>query len=337
MNNPFLGRSLLKLADFTANEIQSLLDLSARLKQAKKSDQEIKYLQDKNILLIFEKTSTRTRVSFEVAARDQGAGVTYLAQDVSQIGHKESIEDSARVLGRVYDGIQYRGFSQALVETLAKYAGVPVYNGLTDDYHPTQGLADLLTMQEHSSKPLAQTAFTFVGDCRFNMANTLLLSAAIMGMDVRLLCPSSLQPTKAIVEQAQAFAKVSGAKIYIGDDFAQALNGADFVHTDVWVSMGEAKEVWAERIDLLKDYQVNNKLMAQTNNPNAKFMHCLPAFHNRKTAVGEAIYQQFGLDGIEVSDEVFESANSIVFDQAENRLHTIKAVMVATISDKVSI
>lgn len=336
MNNPFLGRSLLKLADFSASEIQSLLDLSSRLKQAKKSGQETKYLQDKNILLIFEKTSTRTRVSFEVAAYDQGANTTYLAPDVSQIGHKESIEDSARVLGRVYDGIEYRGFSQELVETLANYAGVPVYNGLTDDYHPTQGLADLLTMQEHSPKPLNQTAFTFVGDCRFNMANTLLLSAAIMGMDVRLLCPPSLRPQAAIVEQAQAFAKQSGAKIYIGDDFSQALNGADFVHTDVWVSMGESKDTWAERIALLKDYQVNAKLMAQTNNPNAKFMHCLPAFHNRKTAVGEDIYQQFGLDGIEVSEEVFESPQSIVFDQAENRLHTIKAVMVATISDKIT-
>lgn len=335
MNNAFFGKSLLKLADFTADEIQSLLDLSSMLKQAKKSATEKKHLQGKNIVLIFEKTSTRTRTAFEIAAYDQGGNVTYLAPDASQIGHKESIEDTARVLGRAYDAIQYRGFSQHIVETLANYAGVPVYNGLTDEYHPTQGLADLLTMQEHAQKPLSEISFTFVGDCRFNMTNTLLLSASIMGMDVRLLCPQSLQPNSVIVEQAQNFAKQSGAKIYVGSDFDRALNGTDFVHTDVWVSMGEPKEVWAERIALLKDYQVNGELMTKTNNSNAKFMHCLPAFHNRKTKVGEDIYQQFGLDGIEVSDEVFESPQSIVFDQAENRLHTIKAVMVATLSEAI--
>lgn len=331
MNNPFYQQSFLKLIDYRAEDIQLLLTVSARLKQQKKSGVEDKHLLGKSIALVFEKASTRTRVSFEVAAHDQGANVTYLGPSGSQIGHKESMKDTARVLGRAFDAIQYRGFSQDLVQQLADYSGVPVYNGLTDDYHPTQGLADLLTMQEHSDKPLNEVTYCFVGDCRFNMANTLLLAGAIMGMKVRLLCPEGLRPNDNIIVKANELAAQSGADILITDDKTAALNGCDFVHTDVWVSMGEPESVWAERIDMLKDYQVNADLMRLTNNPNAKFMHCLPAFHNRETVVGEQIYQQFGLDGLEVSDDVFESDASVVFDQSENRLHTIKAVLVATL------
>lgn len=331
MNNPFYDRSLLKLIDFSQAEIQLLLDIAMRLKQQKQFNNEDKHLHDKNIALIFEKSSTRTRIAFEVAAYDQGANVTYLGPSGSQIGHKESIKDTARVLGRVYDAIQYRGFSQSTVQHLADYSGVPVYNGLTDEFHPTQGLADLMTMREHSDKPLSDIAYCFVGDCRFNMGNTLLLVGAIMGMDVRLLCPDDLRPDENIVAKAHAIAAESGARLTITDDADKALLDCDFVHTDVWVSMGEAEAVWQQRVDLLKDYQVNSQMMSKTQNPEAKFMHCLPAFHNRETAVGEQIFQQFGLDGLEVSESVFESESSIVFDQAENRLHTIKAVLVATL------
>lgn len=331
MNNPFYQKSLLKLVDYSSDEIELLLDIAARLKQQKKAGLEDRYLKGKNIALIFEKPSTRTRISFEVAAQDQGANVTYLATAESQIGHKESMKDTARVLGRTFDAIQYRGFSQDVLQQLSDYAGVPVYNGLTDDFHPTQGLADLLTMAEHAKKPLNQITYCFVGDCRFNMANTLLLAGALMGMSVRLLCPEALRPSQAIITMAERLAAQSGASLVITADKTVALTGCDFVHTDVWVSMGEEESVWQKRIDLLRDYQVNSDLMQLTKNAEARFMHCLPAFHNRETTVGEAIYQQFGLEGLEVSDEVFEGPQSVVFDQAENRLHTIKAVLVATL------
>lgn len=331
MINPFYQQSFLKLIDYSSADIQLLLDIAMRFKQQKHQGAEDKHLLGKSVALVFEKSSTRTRISFEVAAHDQGANVTYLGPSGTQIGHKESMKDTARVLGRAFDAIQYRGFSQDLVQTLADHSGVPVYNGLTDEYHPTQGLADLMTMAEHSDKHLSEITYCFVGDCRFNMANTLLLAGTIMGMNVRLLCPNSLRPEQHIIDKAQSLAAKSGAKILITDDKETALDGCDFVHTDVWVSMGEADSVWEERVALLRDYQVNKALMAKTNNPAAKFMHCLPAFHNRETVVGEKIYQQFGLDGLEVSDDVFESEHSIVFDQSENRLHTIKAIMVATL------
>lgn len=324
-------QSFLKLLDFSADEVHALLDLAAQLKADKQSGKEVQTLKGKNIALIFEKTSTRTRCAFEVAARDQGAGVTYLEPSGSQIGHKESIKDTARVLGRMFDAIEYRGFSQQIVEELAKYAGVPVYNGLTDEFHPTQALADLLTMREHSDKPLAQISYAYLGDARFNMGNSLLLAGALMGMDVRIAAPKALQPSAEIVAKAQELAAQSGARIWIGDDPQAAVAGVDFVHTDIWVSMGEPESAWRERIDLLKPYRVTAELMAATGKADSKFMHCLPAFHNRETTVGEWIYQTFGLDGVEVSEEVFESAASVVFDQAENRMHTIKAVMVATL------
>lgn len=326
-------RSFLKLLDFTPAEITALLDLSAQLKADKKAGVETQHLRGKNIALIFEKTSTRTRCAFEVAARDQGAGVTYLEPSGSQIGHKESTKDTARVLGRMFDAIEYRGFSQQVVEDLAQFSGVPVYNGLTDQFHPTQMLADLLTMREHSSKPLNEISFVYLGDARFNMGNSLLIAGALMGMDVRICAPQSLLPENELVATAQKIATETGAKILITDNVADAVRGADFVHTDIWVSMGEPESAWRERIDLLKPYQVNAELMAATENPNAKFMHCLPSFHNRDTKVGEWIFQTFGLDGVEVTEDVFESPASIVFDQAENRMHTIKAVMVATLSD----
>ena len=290
-------------------------------------------MKGKNIALIFEKTSTRTRCAFEVAARDQGAGVTYLEPTGSQIGHKESIKDTARVLGRMYDGIEYRGFGQEIVEELAKYAGVPVFNGLTNEFHPTQMLADALTMQEHSDKPLHQVAYAYVGDARYNMANSLLILGAKLGMDVRIGAPKALWPSEDIVAQAKAVAAESGAKILLTENAEEAVNGVDFIHTDVWVSMGEPKEVWQERIDLLKAYRVTPELMAASGNTQVKFMHCLPAFHNRETTVGEWIYETFGLNGVEVTEDVFESEASIVFDQAENRMHTIKAVMVAALGE----
>lgn len=328
----FYQRSFLKLADFTAEEITQLLDLAAELKAAKKAGSETQQLKGKNIALIFEKSSTRTRCAFEVAAYDQGANVTYLEPSGSQIGHKESVPDTARVLGRMYDAIQYRGYGQAVVEALARHAGVPVYNGLTDEFHPTQMLADLLTMREHSSKPLQQIAYAYIGDARFNMGNSLLLAGALMGMDVRIAAPKNLWPSADIIYTAQAMAEQSGARITLTESAEEAVKNVDFIHTDVWVSMGEPEATWRERIELLRPYRVTAELMAAANNPDVQFMHCLPAFHNRQTQVGEWIYQTFGLDGVEVDEAVFESPASIVFDQAENRLHTIKAVMVATLA-----
>lgn len=325
------NRSFLKLLDFTPKEIKFLLDLSEDLKKAKYSGVEKKRLSGKNVALIFEKASTRTRCAFEVASFDQGANVTYLGPSGSQIGKKETMKDTARVLGRMYDGIEYRGFGQQVVEELAKYAGVPVWNGLTNEFHPTQVLADLLTMKEHSDKPLHQISFAYLGDARNNMGNSLLIGAAKMGMDFRAAAPESGQPDESLVEMAKEIAKETGAKITITDKVDDAVKGVDFIHTDVWVSMGEPDEVWAERISSLKPYQVNRSVMEKTGNPNVKFMHCLPAFHNRDTGVGEEIFQKFGVDGMEVTEEVFESEASLVFDQAENRLHTIKAVMVATL------
>ena len=325
------NRSFLKLLDFTPEEIQSLLDLAADLKRAKKEGTEQPRLAGKNIALIFEKTSTRTRCAFEVAAHDQGAHVTYLGPTGSQIGIKESMKDTARVLGRMFDGIEYRGFGQSIVEELAKYAGVPVWNGLTNEFHPTQILADFLTMQEHTDKPLNQVSYAYLGDARFNMGNSLLVGGAKMGMDVRIVAPKALQPAQELVEQCRTIAKETGARITITDDTQAGVKGCDFVITDVWVSMGEPAEVWKERIDLLKPYQVNSALMAATGNPACKFMHCLPAYHNLETKVGREVYEKFGLDGVEVTEEVFEGPQSIVFDEAENRMHTIKAVMVATL------
>ena len=327
------NRHFLKLLDFTPEEITVYLDLAAELKAAKKAENEVQRMKGKNIALIFEKTSTRTRCAFEVAARDQGAGVTYLEPSASQIGHKESIKDTARVLGRMFDGIEYRGFGQDVVEELAKYAGVPVFNGLTNEFHPTQMLADALTMREHSDKPLNHIAFAYVGDARYNMANSLLVLAAKLGMDVRIGAPKSLWPSENIIETVQAVAKETGGRILLTENVKEAVKGVDFIHTDVWVSMGEPKEAWQERIDLLKGYRVTPELMAAAENPQVKFMHCLPAFHNRETKVGEWIYETFGLNGVEVTEEVFESEASIVFDQAENRMHTIKAVMVAALGD----
>ena len=325
------NRNFLKLLDFTPKEIQYLLDLAAELKKAKYAGTEQPRLKGKNIALIFEKTSTRTRCSFEVAAYDQGAHVTYLGPTGSQIGVKESMKDTARVLGRMYDGIEYRGFAQATVEGLARYAGVPVWNGLTNEFHPTQILADFLTMREHSDKPLNQISYAYLGDARYNMGNSLLVGGAKMGMDVRIVAPKALQPAKELVDECMKIAAETGARITITDDPKAGVKGCDFLYTDVWVSMGEPESVWKERIELLKPYQVNAALMAATGNPACKFMHCLPAYHNRETKVGEDVYQKFGLDGVEVTEDVFESPASIVFDEAENRMHTIKAVMVATL------
>jgi len=325
------GRHFLNLADFSAAEIHYLLDLSAELKAQKKAGTEVERLRQKEICLIFEKTSTRTRCSFEVAAYDQGAHVTYLDPGGSQIGHKESVKDTARVLGRIYDGIEYRGFDQELVQILADNAGVPVYNGLTDEWHPTQILADVLTMREHSSKPIEQIAYAYLGDARNNMGNSLLEGGAALGMDVRLVAPRDLWPHDELVEQCRAIAAKSGARITLTDSVEEGVKGADFLYTDVWVSMGEPKEVWTERIKLLLPYQINAKAMAATGNPDTKFMHCLPAFHNAETKVGKQMLEEHGIAEMEVTDEVFESPASIVFDQAENRMHTIKAVLVATI------
>ncbi|MGM0567430.1 MAG: ornithine carbamoyltransferase [Bacteroidota bacterium] len=325
------NRNFLKLLDFDPKEIKFLLDLSADLKKAKYAGTEQKKLKDKNIALIFEKSSTRTRCAFEAAAFDQGANVTYLGPTGSQIGAKESMKDTARVLGRMYDGIEYRGFGQEVVEELGEHAGVPVWNGLTTEFHPTQILADFLTMMEHSDKPLKEVTFAYLGDARNNMGNSLLIGAAKMGMKFRSVAPKSVQPSKELVDQAKEIAKETGAEIMVTDNVDEGVKGCDFLYTDVWVSMGEAEEVWKERIELLKPYQVNKALMNKTGNPDVKFMHCLPAFHNRETKIGEEIYKKFGLESMEVSEEVFESPASIVFDEAENRLHTIKAVMVATL------
>ncbi|ELY4607213.1 ornithine carbamoyltransferase [Cronobacter turicensis] len=328
-------KSFLKLLDFTPAQIRMLLELSAKLKKDKKNGVEVQKLIGKNIALIFEKDSTRTRCSFEVAAYDQGARVTYLGPSGSQIGHKESIKDTARVLGRMYDGIQYRGFGQEIVETLAQFAGVPVWNGLTDEFHPTQLLADLLTMQEHlPGKAFNEMTLVYAGDARNNMGNSMLEAAALMGLDLRLVAPESCWPAAKLVTECQALAKETGGRITLTEDIAAGVKDADFIYTDVWVSMGEAKEKWAERIALLRPYQVNSQMLAQTGNPNVKFLHCLPAFHDDQTTLGKQMAQEYGLKGgMEVTDEVFESSHSIVFDQAENRMHTIKAVMVATLSE----
>ena len=332
MGSLLFGRHFLKELDFTAVEWGSLLELAAELKAAKKAGREEQRLVGKNIALIFEKTSTRTRCSFEVAAYDQGARVTYLDPSGSQMGHKESVADTARVLGRFYDGIEFRGKEQAHVETLAELSGVPVWNGLTDQWHPTQMLADQLTMIEHSGKPIQQIAFAYLGDARNNVANSLLISAALMGMDVRMVAPAQLQPEAEIVTAAHDLAATSGARITITDDPTTGVAGVDFLYTDVWVSMGEPKEVWDERINLLRPYQINQALVQATGNPNVKFLHCLPAFHDRNTTVGQDIYTKTGMDGLEVTDDVFESPLNAAFDQAENRMHTIKAVMVATLA-----
>jgi ornithine carbamoyltransferase len=325
------NRNFLKLIDFTPKEIKFLLDLSVDLKKAKYTGTEQQKLKGKNIALIFEKASTRTRCAFETAVYDQGGNVTYLGPSGSQIGQKESMKDTARVLGRMYDGIEYRGYGQDIVEELGKYAGVPVWNGLTNEFHPTQILADFLTMMEHSDKPLHQITFAYLGDARNNMGNSLLIGAAKMGMDFRSVAPKQVQPEPELVALAKEIAKETGAKITITDNVAEGVKNCDFLYTDVWVSMGEPTEVWKERIDLLKPYQINKQTMDLTENKNVKFMHCLPAFHNRETKMGEEIFQKFGLNGLEVTEEVFESQASIVFDEAENRLHTIKAVMVATL------
>jgi ornithine carbamoyltransferase len=325
------SRNFLKLADFSPGEIDHLLALAADLKGAKSSGTEQKRLNGRNIVLIFEKSSTRTRCAFETAAYDQGAHVTYLGPSGSQMGTKESLKDTARVLGRMYDGIEYRGFEQAKVELLGRYAGVPVWNGLTNEFHPTQVLADLLTMQENTRKPLNQVTFAYLGDARNNMGNSLMVGAAKMGMNYRSVAPDRLQPDRSLVKEAQKIAAGTGAKVALTDDVAEGVKGCDFLCTDVWVSMGEPEEIWKERIELLRPYQVNAEAMRLTGNPDVKFLHCLPAFHNRETEIGEKIYRNFGLEAMEVTDDVFESDASIVFDEAENRVHTIKAVMVATL------
>lgn len=325
------NRSFLKLLDFSSKEIRYLLDLSIKLKKEKKSGKEKKKLKGKNIALIFEKSSTRTRCAFEVASFDQGANVTYIGPTGSQIGHKETMKDTARVLGRMYDGIEYRGFGQKIVEELAEFAGVPVWNGLTDEYHPTQVLADLLTMEEHSKKKLNKISYCYLGDARNNMGNSLMVGGAKMGMDVRLCAPKENWPEEALVKKCKEIAKQTGAKITLTEKVEEGVKGVDFLYTDVWLSLGEPAEKWEERIKLMKPYQVNMDVIKLTGNPKVKFLHCLPAFHNRDTKVGEEIYQKYSLDGMEVTEEVFESKHSIVFDQAENRLHTIKAVMVATL------
>lgn len=327
------NRSLLSLTRHSEKEIRFLLDLSRDLKRAKYSGTEQPRLTGKNIALIFEKTSTRTRCAFEVAAYDQGARVTYISPDSSQIGHKESMKDTARVLGRMYDAIEYRGFSQKAVEELAQYAGVPVFNGLTDEWHPTQMLADVLTMTEHSDKPLAQISYAYLGDARNNMGHSLLMIGAKLGMDVRIAAPAALQPSPEVRAMCEGFAEESGARILITDDVQAAVHGVDFIHTDVWVSMGEPIEAWGERIGMLMPYQVNAAMMRAAANPQVKFMHCLPAFHNSETKVGREIARQYPqlAQGIEVTEEVFESPYNISFDQAENRMHTIKAVLVAAL------
>ncbi|HPC99282.1 MAG TPA: ornithine carbamoyltransferase [Bacteroidales bacterium] len=326
------GRHFLKLLDFEPEEISYLIDLSIKLKKDKKEGREVQMLKGKNIALIFEKASTRTRCAFEVAAFDQGAHVTYIGPTGSQMKQKESMKDTARVLGRLYDGIEYRGFGQEIVEELAQYAGVPVWNGLTNEFHPTQILADFMTMKEHSTKPLNKISFCYLGDARFNMGNSLMVGAAKMGMDFRAAAPVQYQPGKELVNKCREIAAVTGAKITITGNVEEAVKGVDFLYTDVWVSMGEPDSVWEERIRLLKPYQVNMDVVRKTGNPDVKFLHCLPAFHNRETKVGEELYHKYGLDGMEVTEDVFESGMSVVFDEAENRLHTIKAVMVSTLT-----
>ncbi|MEU6171687.1 ornithine carbamoyltransferase [Streptantibioticus parmotrematis] len=326
------GRHFLKELDFTAEEFRHLVELAGSLKAAKRAGTEERRLSGRNIALVFEKTSTRTRCSFEVAAADQGASTTYLDPSGSQMGHKESVKDTARVLGRLFDAVEYRGNGQEVVEELAAYAGVPVYNGLTDEWHPTQMLADVLTMTEHSAKPLEGISYAYLGDARYNMGNSLLVTGALLGMDVRIVAPRALWPSDAVTARARRLAEGSGARITITEDVAEGVRGADFVHTDIWVSMGEPQEVWAERIALLTPYAVTAEVLEATGNPGVRFMHCLPAFHDLGTAVGRQVHERFGLESLEVTDEVFESDRSIVFDQAENRMHTIKAVLVATLA-----
>ncbi|MFF8863007.1 ornithine carbamoyltransferase [Streptomyces sp. 1222.5] len=326
------GRHFLKELDFTEEEFRGLVELAAELKAAKRAGAETPYLRGKNIALVFEKTSTRTRCAFEVAAADQGAHTTYLDPVGSQIGHKESVKDTARVLGRMFDGIEYRGDSQAKLEELAAFAGVPVFNGLTDDWHPTQMLADVLTMTEHSDKPLPDIAFAYLGDARFNMGNSYLITGALLGMDVRIVAPRAYWPAEEVVARARKLAEAGGARITLTEDVTEGVAGADFVATDVWVSMGEPKEVWGERIRALAPYAVTMDVLRATGNPDVKFLHCLPAFHDLGTKVGQEIHEAYGLRSLEVTDEVFESAHSVVFDEAENRLHTIKAVLVATLA-----
>lgn len=327
------NRHFLRLMDFNPAEIQYLLDLSASLKKAKKAGTEQQKLKGKNIALIFEKTSTRTRCSFEVGAYDQGANVTYINPEGSQIGHKESMKDTARVLGRMYDAIQYRGYGQELVETLAQYSGVPVWNGLTDDFHPTQIIADFLTMLEHSDKPLNQIKMAYLGDARNNMGNSFVEGAALMGVDLRLVGPKAYWPEQALLDEVAEMAKSTGANILCTEDVAEGVKDVDFLYTDIWVSMGEPEEAWEQRINLMKPYQVNMDLLKLTGNPKVKFMHCLPAFHDSNTTVGKAMAEKYGMDGLEVTNEVFESEASIVFDEAENRMHSIKAIMVATLGE----
>ncbi|MEV7977515.1 ornithine carbamoyltransferase [Streptomyces sp. NPDC086519] len=326
------GRHFLKELDFTQEEFRGLVELAAELKAAKKAGTETQYLRGKNIALVFEKTSTRTRCAFEVAAADQGASTTYLDPAGSQLGHKESVKDTARVLGRMYDAIEYRGHGQGVVEELAAFAGVPVYNGLTDEWHPTQMLADVLTMTEHCDKPLAEIAFAYLGDARYNMGNSYLVTGALLGMDVRIVAPRLLWPDETIVELAQQLADASGARITLTEDVKDGVRDTDFVATDVWVSMGEPKEVWDERIALLGPYAVTMDVLRATGNADVKFLHCLPAFHDLGTVVGREIHERHGLTELEVTDEVFESEHSVVFDEAENRMHTIKAVLVATLA-----
>jgi ornithine carbamoyltransferase len=326
------GRHFLKELDFTPEEFRHLVELAAELKAAKRAGSEVRRLTGRNIALIFEKTSTRTRCSFEVAAADQGASTVYLDPSGSQIGHKESVKDTARVLGRMFDGIEYRGSGQGVVEELAAYAGVPVWNGLTDEWHPTQMLADVLTMTEHSDKPLGDIAYAYLGDARYNMGNSLLVTGALLGMDVRIVAPRPLWPDDTVVAGARQLAEATGARITLTEDVSEGVRGADYIHTDVWVSMGEPKQVWDERIALLGPYAVTMDVLRATGNPDVKFMHCLPAFHDLGTDVGRKIHERHGLTSLEVTDEVFESEHSVVFDQAENRMHTIKAILVATLA-----
>ena len=325
------GRNFLKLADYSADEIRYLIDLAADLKAAKKEGRERQQLIGKEIALIFEKDSTRTRCAFEVAAYDQGAHVTFIGPSGSHMGHKETVKDTARVLGRMYDAIEYRGFGENIADELAEWAGVPVFNGLTDEWHPTQILADFLTFREHNAKPFEEVVFCYLGDARFNMADSYLVGGTKLGMDVRIASPKTLWPSDEITSLAYTLAEESGANVTITEDVATAVQGCDFLLTDVWVSMGEPAEAWKERIELLTPYQINAETMKLTGNPDTKFMHCLPAFHNTDTQVGKELYEKYGLEALEVTEEVFESPASIVFDEAENRLHTIKAVMVATL------
>ncbi|WP_034091756.1 ornithine carbamoyltransferase [Streptacidiphilus albus] len=331
MSTDLTGRHYLDELDFTAEQIHHLLDLAAELKHAKQNGAETPQLTGRHLALIFEKASTRTRCAFEVAAADQGATTTYLGPDGSHLGHKESVADTARVLGRMYDAIEYRGFAQSTVTTLARYAGVPVYNGLTDQCHPTQSLCDVFTMREHSNKPLTEISYCYLGDARNNTANSLLVMGSLLGMDVRIAAPGALWPAADLVTRCRELAESSGARITITEDVEEAVHGADYLYTDVWVSMGESADTWAERIVQLLPYQVNAKTLAATGNPDTAFLHCLPALHDRTTSLGADLFARYGLDGLEVTDEVFESPASLVFDQAENRMHTIKAVLVATL------